>query len=888
MPAAVRLGDSANLLLGLKPTWFGVAGVSPFDPPEQTALRDFVLPEPESRGTWGEPEVSLHDDVESLVDALFAYPVRAILSDRGRSALPVHALMLGGGRRAAGLAMLEGLLGISSDQLECGGLVLLRVRRQDAEHRHEAEQGGIGRRLRIANYWTREGLHSIARLQFTRRIHGHRLSAGIDRHQAGRYLDFMYDYGTHFVSRVVLGDQLFQVLACRQDRYSLLQALWRQGSGSGKCMAVAFADYTGSTWIENHGQVCSAAQDPELTRLLAAGVWRDAEREGANSLLVPFARQRAKITALLEGMRRSIPFLVEFSAHSPYMGDYRANAWQRVLKGALLQRYGDLVRVSFGDWDDSVGVPASYASTGRSVATILDQHGICKVMADAVFVNEALMARLGKPETLCLFVRHLDIDHAVPVTLPGNRVTLCALVLDAADGHDRVPTLRVEDTAFETFRCFVANQRGAIYVQDKSDRRRDVLFQGLHFGADALDRVVLRTDTARPDASTLIALRGAMLGALDDVEAWWCDALCRVELPDTDICTVRASLEWLAASVLDSGVMEVDPAHRAYWDTLRRRAELLARFGPMVVADDPEMPTSLALEFAELALRHRLLLSAPRREGVDEPGALAERFQIGATSLRDMLSSAQATDSDINMTLGVRLTELDAARQRARQELESLGNALPKLVAGNESDWERARHLLAALTCVWGGAGSVSGMVCMMGDQLLSDALSALFRAEQARIAAELLYALLRNPVGERVNELIGELDGPVVWPSYSEWEALPGTFLAVLALVAGNDALMALRDALKTLANAGAALSVWVPQVCAKVQTRHRDLRETIGDAVASAEPDASGMRLHLCSRQLYLLSAEARISAVLASRKRGEVQAAAASISSRQQPAV
>ncbi|MFC5743645.1 hypothetical protein [Dyella tabacisoli] len=867
MTMQIQLGDSANVLLGLKPGWFGGAGeTSPFVPPPQNALLGFALTEPTGRGDWGEPEVSFHDDVESLLDTLFDYRVRPIRTDLGRFALPSSALMLGGERRAGGLRALNTMLGLPPASLECGGLVLLRLRREDADCRHEAEEGGIGRRICIANYWTREGRHAMGRLRVARRMHDDGCRrALIHRRQAERYLDYLYTYGTHFISRVGLGDQLFQVLVCHPQRYRLLRTLWPQaGSVSGQ-LAMAFAAYTGNEWIASHGRVCSAADDPDLARSVEAAAWRDPRVDNADSLLTPFTRSRQEVAALLEGLHRSVPIRVEFSAHSPYMDDYRADAWQRVFKGALLQCYGDAVRIPLGDGhgDDLASSPSMSGYGGGTM--LIRESGHSLMLADVTSVDAELAAQAEHSQVLSVFARQLQLDGSKHVVLPGQRVTLFAFAIDAGSKGDRVPMLCVSDAAFSEFRCFTSALYGAICVSDTSGCRRDTLFQGLHFGFDEQARVVIRGELAQPDAATMMALREALIAALADAEARLLHALLeqtlleqasskqassKQALSDGDSAPARAArnaLAWLAESVRDSAVADFDSDYRSSWEALRRRAGLLSTLGPIVGEGRVNVSALLCHAPAELFLRQRLLATAPQPAEIH---ALSVDFQQATECLLAAMSPPTwPVPVAASAALSQCLATIDATRTRGMQTLHLLldersGEPSPSL--------DQAKHLLGAIAWYWadGATGSVPQNT---GDAALASVLDLLSRAEKSRVAAMLLYALSTDAEQAHIDALIVMLGtGPTLGLTRRQWETLPATLTAMLtplAAVADGGALRALLETLQELGSHGVALADVAPTVQCWLQARYRTTWHEDFPA-----PDQPLMRLHYYSRHLCM----------------------------------
>ncbi|GLQ51900.1 hypothetical protein ACFFJT_18335 [Dyella flava] len=776
MSAIVQLGNSVNVLHGLRPAWFGSSGTAaPFDLPPCAAWVGVPVPEPAGRGSWGSPEVGLHDTLESLVDALFAYRVRPILADAGRFALPPSALMLGGGRRAAVLASLSALLHLSVEQLEGGGLVLLQLRREDADHRHEAEEGGVGRRIHIDNYWTREGRHAMGRLRVAGRACGHGgADAIVHKQQADRYLDYFDTCGTHFVTRIGMGDRLFQVMVCHPQRYRLLRTLWSQSAcDADGPLAKAFFAYTGDEWIAARGWIVSAAGDPLLERSVAAGAWRGHRSAAADNLLTPFVRPGENIAALLDGLQRSVPIGIEFTAHSPYMENYRAIAWQRVLKGALLQRFGDAVRIPLG---------GEAVETGHDGDIVVRDNGDNLVLGDTTSVSASLVARLDATQSLCLFGRQLSLRSDEPITLPGQRVTLFAFSIDARSKDDRVPVLRLSDEAFTSFRCYTPALAGAVRIGNETGERWNVLFQGLHFGTDDQGRVVILGELAQADARALKMLRAPLVGALADVEA----QIARAD-GEGDVAhahDARAALEWIHAIVSSSGVADLDESHRGVWEAIQRRAIYQSRLGARSECIGQDVADPAARMAHELLLRLRLLANEPEPLTDD---ALDVMIQDLEQASQQWTSSFPPAETDSRM-LTECLAEMEAAQLRGMFALHLLLGNEQVTTEQPSADRQRARRLLHGLAWYWSD-GATGSLVNNTDDALLASALSIFSRAWRTYQAAMLVQALTHDAGYLAIAESMTVFDGAErLDMTAQEWHQLPQVLASLWAPALGVD----------------------------------------------------------------------------------------------------
>lgn len=819
MTTAVQLGNSANLLLGLRPGWFGGAGDIPFDPTPRAALIGFATPEPSQPGSWSEPEISFHDTVESLVDALFIHRVRPVLADVGRFTLPVSTLMLGAGRREAALASLCAMLGVPADRLAEGSLVLLRLRREDADYRHEAEEGGVGRRIHIDSYWTREGRHAVGRLRVAERGCRH---AGQDtlihRRQADRYLGYLYDYGTHFVSRVGVGEELFQVLVCDRQRYGPLRILWSQAAPGGTITsAKAFATHMGREWIALRSHICSAARDPEIERSVAEGAWGDPRDASLNSLLAPFGRLGNEVPKLLANGRRSVPIRIEWTSHSPYMENHRAIAWQRILKGALLQRFGNAVQVP----EDR-----THAAHREDGAVMLRNGAEVTLSGDVIAFDARLTAPVDSSASLHVFARHLVFNGAEVIPLGGRQVTVFGLAMDAGRKQDLMPVLQIDSTAFVGFRCFTSLLHGAFALVDETGQSRDTFFEGLRFSEDEHGRVIVRDDLGLPDADAIRPFRIPLSIALDDIEAQLIRAAADSDA-DAEHAT-RQELEWLLAVLRDSQIGEIDDPHRTSWAWLQQRACFLAKFGPVRERSEENPQTNT---MAELLLRQRVLMASPHLADDDEVHALAGALEDASWQLSDgALSHVNIREAQIFVSdLEQRLADMNAARKHGADALRILlGELVRDVSLASSPEHPSLCDLIDTIACHWDDeAPSFSSSARFIGDESLALVLERVMRAERDLAAWTLLHALAVGAEQMQIDAMCVAVDnGEAASLLPDEWNSLSSVCMERLAPILKDEqsiAVIQLREAFDDIGRYGHDMGHMAIAIKRYLQHRYR-----------------------------------------------------------------
>jgi hypothetical protein len=583
--------------------------------------------------------LSFHPGVASLIDAMFDYRVRPMRAMLGQLDLCASSLMLGAGQSAQAIDTLAGLLALTPTQLNAGGLVLLQMTRIDAELRHPLDEGGVGRPIHADHYWTREGRHAIGRLRLAKQPivtvdveHAH-----VGCREAGRYLDYMYDYGSHFISCLRMGDKYFQVLACQPQRYALLQRLWlpwigQDDAGPG---LQGLVNYLGEEWIAGTGRVTSATN-----HAFDGDTWHAPDLPVGESLIAPLLRQARGLPAAWPADQDGVPVGIEFNPHSPYMEPQRAMAWQQVFQGTMLQRFGDRAL-----WHDDVAKPASASNITPALRRA--EHAA----AHSSNISELTGVR---PSHGDLFASRLDVHGELSWTARAG-ACLLALSMDAKSVDGSLPTLRLRGGVSSESHIFTRALRGALLIEH-ADGCLEALFAGLRFTAGMQGRSTVSAELSRPDVATLIRVRVPLLALLTDAEARWTRALADREPALAH--AIRREISWLLHAVSDSGVMLSDAAHRAFWSAFYKRGALLILCGP----GQPVAAISTAsVEWMQAA--NALLFQLRLDQPADLPASeLAAIDQALLTLLEQATSAVVAPDEVAIAALHACLQQLDLAR----------------------------------------------------------------------------------------------------------------------------------------------------------------------------------------------------------------------------------
>jgi hypothetical protein len=634
----MQLGAAANLLLGLRPEWTSASGGPWLAPPRQAfVLYDVEVP---ARAAWQQPSLSLHDGVEDLLDAVFDFRVLPFQADRVPFRIPASALLQRGS--------LSERFGIelSPDTR----YLLVKMRREDAAFVHEGARRGAGRPIQIKTYWTDEGRHAMGRLRTGERIfRGAAREAVVTVRQAQRYLDYCYEFGTHFVSRIVAGDVIVQVFACEPSRYRQIRKTLLREAGATSVsgpFARSFDMFTRPEWITARGRIFSAGGDAELAV--------------ADSILA--------IDPASLPVRHVAPVTIELTPQSAFMEVFRAGVFRRLAGGALLQKYGSRIQLPSSRTELRVPEEFTFPSTARRTDDSLTAFSI--------------------------------LLHDTP-PIAEKHVAICSYLTSPRAIDGVLPALVLSDEAFDTCELVTREVEGGLFVTNQDGSRRQTLFEGLRFAGDA--RVELHGDPETPSRDVGPEARRT----IDYAET----LLRRPSSTREEVIFARGYLEWLAAILTpDRGRLLYLARVAGPWareEVAIDAAEATAIAGAVVhlaietkhVMKTDGVAAPLVARLRDVADRVGVMLHVAEPSVVFGQEVAAARARVlraaekaGEQAIMDMLSSKPRRLADVY--------EGDAPICRFSQLVFKIGNSLAatdavELLAGGS--WQRAESLLASL-----------------------------------------------------------------------------------------------------------------------------------------------------------------------------------------------
>lgn len=565
----VALGQAANLLLGYRADWNPSSESSSpfFSAPQPGLVQTPLSVEGVSPGDWGDPSITLHDTPESVLSSMYDFVVLPDPDGVSGAGFGSGALLSRNADRAGALAQLQGQFGIDFG-VAGQGYALVEVRRDTRTATHAAFVHGVQTMPEGQTFAGSVLPRAMLRLPAAGRVPrlGFTLQGG---GEAGEYLDFFAQHGTHFVSAVGVGDRILQVFAYDADQWKQLRSDFAGSPGSlqGPYVAQAFSYYTRPLTSDGYGNaaqigaVTIASRDPAFAQSIAGGAWMDPDWAKTNSILTPWLTPGLRLDAFVQ----VVPIHVSMSPLSLAMPQDRQIAARRVFRAGMAAIYGSYVQPSFpGAPDPEFGgvYPASRTGLLSMLATPTISTFVQRFDLGAL--------KLAVPQIVQQFslVSSLMEWRGGPagVTLPGSSVRLLAGIMNVvppADGS--VPVVTVSDDAFPTLVLGCGAFLGALFLSNTSGTGVRLVADGIVYErgpvqGDGRYTAVAAGDVFTPPAVAQLQPAAASLSAAVAASSALLD-VWQAMAPTTQVRTLVNLLEWIAGLVpegcADAGLLQV-------------------------------------------------------------------------------------------------------------------------------------------------------------------------------------------------------------------------------------------------------------------------------------------------------------------------------------------
>jgi hypothetical protein len=472
--SSLKLGDTANLLYGFKPVWArNDENAKPFYTPLQIAVDTYDVQTLSNTGVWSFPVISVHDDVVSLINKLYDYNVLPPDDEGTVFSIPSGPLTLKDADSAAAMQSLGAYLGI--DLTKDDSYMLVRMARDSGKAVHEyVSDFGKQHRDQYLTLNAKAAINAFA-ASLPKDISTSALT-GLNMNLSLKLLNLCYEYGTHFVSTVELGDVFFQVFAINKKSYYDLKAVFNSERGdadvidgldslSYKYYTTAYNVISGHAYgyVTQYGNIISLGNDPVLSLTVSKGEWRDNKYALHDSIFMAYDSSKSG-SNFCEQFNSVTVTRFELLPISQLCSDLRVvNLWNRLFKACVLQKYLQGIKVDFR-------IDAGYKwtkifpnSSDLWISTIATPT--VDIYQEFVDINTITLVNTQQVENFSVFTHVLELGNQQPKKIPGKNVIIMSYMIDATTSSG-IPVLEFSGEAYESHELVCGNMLGAAVVRN--------------------------------------------------------------------------------------------------------------------------------------------------------------------------------------------------------------------------------------------------------------------------------------------------------------------------------------------------------------------------------------------------------------------------------------
>ena len=571
----IRLGQSANLLYGLKAELNSkTPNASPFFEPtiKPLPLIDAVI-NPNATAYWQLPKITIHNDVNSLLSAVYPYTVNPLTGDLSTFSLPSGPLLVEDLNKSSVIAALSKYLGIDLTIPNSYMLVELNRSVGSASHNFTSGTGGNAN-----EHLTSDALKEVNNLNKVA-TNGSKLNAT----SAKEFIKCFNAIGTHYVSEVFAGDKIFQVFAYNSSAFAELTKAFN-ASADGKeyvdgIEANSFQYYTtpanSSTGVElgyvsQLGSINIVSQDNLFQNSLKAGQWNDSSRAHGNSIFSAFNNPgKIQLTDFESVVAVSFK-LTPLGNLIPVDDSEKGRTyWNRLFKGSMLQKYGNSIRVTYPSqnsyqWKNLLSNSGAWLSTiATPTVNVYDGHlALDKIQ----LTNRKIVKDFSSWSVV------MESQKSV-AKIPGEKVSLFSYLIDTT-GPDAPPSIELSSkTAFTNLKMACGQMDGALTIGYANATEHKTIMDGIVLTSSASKEIDRSTITITSDlfgeqdpevladqssnlnfsivtCQTLLYSRGDTAKDAQDLAhnclVWLTDIIPNSETISSELATVRLRAAYLA------------------------------------------------------------------------------------------------------------------------------------------------------------------------------------------------------------------------------------------------------------------------------------------------------------------------------------------------------
>jgi hypothetical protein len=487
--AAVKLGITTNLLNGFNPAWDpsdpGTDGL--FATQDQALQEQPIALNPES-AEWGYPEIVLVDSAEQLLSVAFPYQVAYPRDETNAPDIDSGPLLISDADTVAAKQKLSDTLGVDLSKAAYG-YALVRMTRCVGSASHSCFAGTVIPVPNPVNPLPVLGVQGGFRSNMTRLRHGLDRAGqfqpgNISVSEANQYIEAFARYGTHFVSKVTVGDTIFQVFAYEADVFARIKKAYADGgnplSGPG---ATSFVYFTSSAksgafgFVSEYGKILSLAGSRAVLDSVAKGEWNESVYAETDSIFAPFEPNDGfDYGAMNQLFTDDGPIRIELASLAPFAEHNRKLVWRRIFKSALVQKFPTGIRPNFVK-DDKRNFSAMIPDYDAGLLTTLATPTIStyKVRLD---LSEMQFVAASEARCFSMLANVLQQTSAESVEVPGTDVTLVAQVFDMQT-TTQPAQLYLTDAAYDSLVIACDEFLGALCLRNSSGGKHKTIVDGL-------------------------------------------------------------------------------------------------------------------------------------------------------------------------------------------------------------------------------------------------------------------------------------------------------------------------------------------------------------------------------------------------------------------------
>jgi len=573
----IKLGQATNLLYGLKAGWSPITPKStPFFAPtmEPLPLIDAVVSS-STKAYWQLPKITIHSDVNSLLSAVYPYKVNPLTGDISTFLLPSGPLLIEDLNKSSVITELSTYLGLDLSVQESYMLVELKRTVGSASHTYTAGTGG-----NVNEHLTANAIKEVDNLAKIVSVDTNKLNAT----SAKEIIKCFNTIGTHYVSEITAGDKIFQVFAYKNKAFSeLTKAFNSSADGKGYVDGIeanSFQYYTtpsnSSTgvklgYVSQLGGINILSDDSVFKVSLKAGLWNDTSRAHGNSIFSAF-NNPGKIQ--LSDFKLVVPVSFELTPIGNLIpvneSENVRNYWNRLFKGAMLQKYGHNIRVTFPSqnnyqWKNILSNSGTWLSTiATPSVNVYDSHlSLDKIQ----LTNREIVNDFSSWSVV------LDSQKS-STAIPGDTVSIFSYLIDTT-GPEPSPSIELSnEKAFQNIKMACGEMNGALRIGYKNATEQKTIMDGIvmisstskdisdrstiTISSDLFseqDQALLTKQSANLDFSivtcqTLLYSRGSTAADAQDLArnclVWLTDIIPNTETISSELATKRLRASYLA------------------------------------------------------------------------------------------------------------------------------------------------------------------------------------------------------------------------------------------------------------------------------------------------------------------------------------------------------